>query len=121
MKTAFISGHLSLTADEFAAHYLEPINAAIEAGHLFVVGDAAGADAMAQEYLATRISKERVIVFHAYSSPRHNCGFATRGDFNSQNAKDKAMTMASDYDIAWVRVGREDSGTARNIARRKGR
>lgn len=29
------------------------------------------------------------------------------------------MTAVSDYDIAWVRPGRENSGTAKNLLRRK--
>jgi hypothetical protein len=30
------------------------------------------------------------------------------------------MTLASDFDIAWVRPGKEDSHTAKNIKRRYG-
>jgi hypothetical protein len=62
MRTAFISGHLSVTPEEFAANYTAQLDAAIEAGDNFVIGDAVGADAMAQEYLAARVSKERVTV-----------------------------------------------------------
>jgi len=120
VKIAFVSGHLSVTETEFLAHYAAQIDTAIAAGDSFVVGDANGVDKLAQEYLASRISKDRVTVYHAYQAPRHNQDFYTVGGFPSQNAKDKAMTEASDYDIAWVRAGREDSGTARNIARRKG-
>ena len=119
MKTAFISGHLSVTEAEFEEHYQVIIEVAIMSGHHFVVGDAPGADTLAQKYLAKRVSKERVTVYHAYPTPRNNVGFNTKGNYPSQNAKDKAMTQASDYDIAWVRPGREDSGTARNIKRRE--
>lgn len=119
MKTAFISGHLSVTEDEFNAHYVALIDEAIEAGHNFVVGDAPGADELAQKYLKKRVEAHRVVIYHAYDAPRNNAGFETVGNFTSQTAKDKAMTLASDYDIAWVRLGRESSGTARNIERRQ--
>ena len=119
MRTAFISGHLSITQDEFEAHYIPQLLIAIEQGHNFVIGDAPGGDTLAQAYLAQHISKERVTVYHAYESPRNNFGFRTLGRYSSQSAKDHAMTKASDYDIAWVRPGRENSGTARNIIRRK--
>lgn len=33
-------------------------------------------------------------------------------------ARDEALTAASTFDIAWVRPGRERSGTARNLQRR---
>lgn len=119
MRTAFISGHLSVTEEEFLEYYTTQIDAAIKANHSFVVGDAPGTDTLAQTYLASRISRDRVTVYHAYESPRNNLGFHAIGNFPSQNAKDKAMTQASDYDIAWIRAGHEDSGTARNIQRRK--
>lgn len=124
-KTAFISGHLDLTQDEFDTHYAPRIHDAIAKGHSFVVGDARGADTMAQEYLhdmvaAGHLDNDMVTVYHAYKQPRNCIGFDCKGDYPSQNAKDKAMTLASDYDILWVREGREESGTARNFARRKG-
>lgn len=119
MTTCFISGHLSLTEEEFEIHYRELIDYAIAAGHDFVVGDAPGADTIAQKYLAEHVSRERVVVYHAYTSPRNANNFRMVGNFPSQNAKDKAMTLASDYDILWIRPGREDSGTARNLERRK--
>lgn len=113
----FISGHLDLTADELAAHYEPRIRAAAEAGHAFVVGDARGADQMAQQILH-RIGA-RATVFHMFAAPRHNEGaFPTRGGFTSDADRDAALTAASDADIAWVRPGREKSGTAKNLKRR---
>ena len=67
---AFVSGHLDLTDEEFARHYVPLIADAVARGWRFVVGD--------------------------------------------------AMTAASSRDIAWVRPGRERSGTARNLRRRAG-
>lgn len=124
MIICFVSGHLDLSQDEFEKQYVPLISKAIANGHDFVVGDARGADTMAQEYLrdmavAGHLEPMQVRVFHAYNQPRHNLGFESVGGFASQSAKDASMTKASDYDVAWVRKGREDSGTARNIERRK--
>jgi len=113
----FISGHLSLTPEEFNTHYLPQIDKALEDSEVFfVVGDAKGADALAQTYLKSRGAT--VTVFHMFKGPRHNSGFPTRGGFTSDAARDIAMTKFSDQDIAWVRPGREKSGTQRNLDRR---
>ena len=40
----FISGHLSLTQDEFDTHYKALIDEALSHNSSFVVGDAKGAD-----------------------------------------------------------------------------
>jgi ribosomal protein S16 len=55
---------------------------------------------------------------HMLAAPRNNTGFPTVGGFATDEERDEAMTLASDVDLAWVRQGRENSGTARNIARR---
>lgn len=117
-ETCFVSGHLDLSPGEFAEHYVPAIEAALGEGAGFVVGDARGADAMAQEYLAGRAAQ--VVVFHMFTHPRHNLGdFPTRGGYGSDSERDRALTAASTRDIAWVRPGRERSGTARNLARRE--
>jgi hypothetical protein len=114
-----ISGHRDLTEEEFATHYIPAVDAAILAGDWFCVGDAPGADCMAQRYLWQHYEHNRVMVYHAFAGARHSHGFKRVGRFPSQTAKDAAMTEASDYDIAFVRAGKENSGTARNIERRK--
>lgn len=113
---AFISGHLDLTQDEFELQYSMPIDEALRQGHSFVVGDARGADHLAQRYLLNKTDK--VTVFHMFDAPRHNVGFDTRGGFSTDEDRDDAMTRNSTYDIAWFRTGREKSGTANNILRR---
>lgn len=119
-RTCFISGHIDLTEEEFALHYAPRITAAAEAGASFVVGDARGADAMGQAFLAEiGLSAERVTVFHMFVAPRCNAGFPLRGGFTRDDERDAAMTAASSEDIAWVRPGRERSGTAKNLARRR--
>lgn len=112
----FISGHLDLLEEEFNAHYIEAINNAVQLGSSFVIGDARGADTLAQKYLFKRTNK--VLIYHMFSSPRNNAGFQTKGGFNSDSKRDKQMTLDSTGDICWVRAGRENSGTANNLKRR---
>jgi hypothetical protein len=113
----FISGHLSLTQDEFDIHYKPFIVEALCHNSSFVVGDAKGADTLAQNYLFGKT--DRVVVYHMFGSPRYNAGFPTEGGFQSDEERDNAMTDNSDSDIAWVRKGREKSGTQKNLDRRE--
>lgn len=116
---AYISGHLDIHDDEFLEHYVPKIKDAIVKGHSFVVGDARGTDKFAQDFLGNFMAEDEVVVYHMFQKPRNNkpC-FNTKGGFKSDEERDVAMTAASDYDIAWVRPGREKSGTAKNLARR---
>ena len=115
-RTAFISGHLSLTAEEFDLHYRAAIDEAIAHGDSFVVGDARRADSMAQQYLLGKTTD--VVVYHMFAEPRNNAGFRTIGGFQNDDERDAQMTSDSDRDIAWVRPGREQSGTQKNLGRR---
>lgn len=135
-KTVFISGHTDLKPDEFAHHYEPAIRRAIEQRCAFVVGDALGADYMAQTLLGQLISPEelvtRVTVYHKNDAPfRHVPGLGLCGGFVSHPQKDAAMTAASDEDILWVRPASDSqalygakydskrvSGTERNRRRR---
>lgn len=115
--TVFVSGDLDLRGDEFEAQYALRLYLAHQAGATFVVGDAEGCDTMAQAFL--KKLGATVTVFHMFEAPRNNVGpFGVRGGFQTDEERDQAMTEASDGDIAWVRPGREDSGTAKNLARR---
>ena len=116
MTTFFISGHLDLTQEEFDLHYMPRIKSALEAGADFVVGDARGADYMAQVYLATYPAS--TTVYHMLVSPRNNVGFPAIGGFKTDEERDRMMTQDSDRDIAWIRPGRSKSGTAKNLQRR---
>jgi len=116
-KVLYVSGHLDLTRDEFNAHYVPKLDAAVkEPPVAFVMGDARGADQLAQAYLGSKYAN--VTVYHMFEKPRYNAGFDTVGGFTSDTSRDEAMTQASTHDIAWVRPGREASGTAKNLARR---
>ena len=112
----FVSGHLRITAEEFAQHYQPRLEFHIANGDVFVLGEAPGVDSLAQQFLKSRGAS--VTVFHMFEKPRFNAGFPTKGGYQSDDERDAAMTAASDADVAWVRPGREKSGTARNLERR---
>lgn len=114
---AFISGHGDLTNEEFIEHYLFKLIKAVKENHSFVVGDFRGADTICQSFLSAITNK--VTVYHMFDKPRNTHeNFSTVGGFQTDEARDCAMTLASDYDIAWVRPGRDRSGTTKNIDRR---
>lgn len=117
VRVNYISGHLDLTPAEFEAHYRPSLDLALARGEGFVVGDARGADAMAQRYLLGKTTA--VTVYHMFASPRNNAGFPAVGGFESDELRDERMTADSHQDIAWVRPGREKSGTQKNLDRRK--
>lgn len=117
METVFISGHIHTKNSEFEEHYIPQLEKALNEGCKFVVGDAGGIDAMAQKWLKARGAD--VVVYHMFTSPRHNAGFPTKGGYTNDEERDSAMTNDSDRDLAWVRPGKEKSGTAANIARRQ--
>lgn len=116
----FISGHRDLTVEEFNSLYVPVILDILKEDPTceFVVGDYQGVDSMAQEYLASMVDK--VTVYHMFDSPRNliNPNFKTIGGFTSDEERDAAMTKDSDRDIAFVRKGKRNSGTAQNIVRR---
>lgn len=118
MITVFVSGHLDVTDGEFAEHYAPAIRAHHAARGAFVVADARGVDQRAQRLLL-ELGSRQVTVFHMLNAPRANLGnWPTRGGYSSDRARDEALTAVSDCDIAWVRPGRERSGTAQNVQRR---
>ena len=118
----FISGHREVDDNHFEL-YTRAINRAIDAAlvsgiHVeFIVGDYHGVDDRAQQYLKQK--NATVTVYHMFTEPRHNAGFPTKGGFTTDHERDLAMTMASDEDIAFVMPGKEGSGTAQNLVRRK--
>lgn len=120
MKIYFISGHRDLKLWEYNLHYKERVEKAIDEGAIFVVGDYEGGDAWAQAHLAFSAKPVKVIVFHMGEKPMRNLGeFRTVGGFKTDEERDAAMTIYSHEDIAWVRAGKERSGTAQNLLRRK--
>lgn len=86
----------------------------------FVVGDYYGVDEMAQRWFVEKHLERLVTVYHMFSQPRAyaSYGFALKGGFLSDEARDAAMTRDSDTDVAFVRPGKRKSGTAQNLVRR---
>ena len=117
-KVYFISGHGDITPEEFKEHYADVIDEKIVEGNCyFVIGDYHGVDTLAQKYLKKKGAK--ATVYHMFEKPRNNAGFPTFGGFTTDEDRDANMTIVSDEDIAWVREGKENSGTAINLRRRK--
>lgn len=113
-----VSGHLDITPLEFNKNYIPILRFFGDEGNAFVVGDCIGADTLAQQLFHNHGYKN-VTVYHLSEKPRYNVGnFNTVGGFLTDNARDTAMTEASHMDIAWIRKGKERSGTARNLIRR---
>jgi hypothetical protein len=50
--------------------------------------------------------------------PLSSAKWVYQGGFPNDAARDAYMTQHSDRDIAWVRTGKEHSGTAKNLQRR---
>lgn len=120
-KIYFIFGHLDLTEKEFDEYYKPKIDDALKdrQSH-FIVCDAKGADYLAQKYLELLgIEKHRVLIYHMYDKPRFETFYPTRGGFTSDKERDCSATVDSTHDIAWVKKGREKSGTAKSLMRRK--
>jgi hypothetical protein len=123
----FISGHRDLTQEEFNLHYLPIINSVLEDDDTpeFVIGDWEGCDTFALEYLVT-LHNIPWITIYCVGEPRVKPHGSIATDFeevytkvlNSYDECDAAMTKDSIFDIAWIRPGREDSHTAKNIKRR---
>ena len=114
----FVSGHRNLTDNEFRTHYKPLLDYAIKSNGHFVVGDYYGLDIMAQKYLKDKVPNSHVTVYHMRESPRNFVdGFNTKGGYSLDEERDAAMTRDSNIDIAWARY--KQSGTARNIERRK--
>lgn len=121
----FISGHRDITKEEFKEYYISQLEEILQFGENsveFVVGDYQGVDIMAQEWLLENlIDKSRVTVYHMFTSPRNYASklFKKKGGYTGDIERDSAMTEISNEDIAWIRKGKETSGTAQNILRRK--
>lgn len=119
----FISGHRDITTEEFDCYYVPAlINYSEDPDIRFIVGDYYGVDIMAQDYLVNilKIDPSRITVYHMMEAPRNINPLITKtkGGYQSDEERDAAMTMASCDDIAYVRKGKETSGTAQNILRR---
>lgn len=134
-RVAMISGHMDLSAEEFARGYHAPLDDAIARGDSFVLGDAKGVDEQALTYMLARdASAARRVTVYA-SRPANVARLerlgvqvvlvselrqpsatssSSRGRKGGRGAgrqihlqRDAMMTEASDYDILWVRTEAE--------------
>lgn len=95
----------------------------------FVVGDCDGVDKFAMDYIFQNYTIP-LIIYHMFNTPRNIPeglgedpefeGVYFYGGFKSDEERDSAMTKASDFDIAFIKDNRWNSGTAQNIKRRHG-
>ncbi len=126
----FISGHRDLSYEDFEKYYIPVIESIVsrDPDAAFVVGDCDGVDKFAMDYIYSEYDYP-LTVYHMFNSPRNTPeGIAIEtakeddvyfvGGFTSDEERDSAMTKASDFDIAFVKDNRWNSGTAQNIKRR---
>lgn len=126
----FISGHRDLSYEDFEKYYIPKIREVLEKDPYarFVVGDCNGVDKYAMDYIYNKTNR-RFTIYHMFKSPRNipedyeppttiDCQVSTISGFKSDEERDAAMTRDSDFDIAFVKDNRWNSGTAQNIKRR---
>ena len=138
----FISGHRDLSYEDFNKYMIKIIHVANPKNDKkckFLVGDCNGLDKMAMDFIYNMlidpliyekgISKAELVIYHMHDSPRNTpldfpieelkkVGVKFLGGFKSDEERDSAMTRDSDFDIAFIKDDRWDSGTAQNIKRR---
>ncbi len=144
-KIIFVSGHINLTKTEFCEHYKPKLDKLIETKkNKIVVGNAAGADTIALNYLLEngyppnmitiyyhRFDKNHLFRENEYKSKNLN----VINGFKSFEERDSAMTFNSDEDLLWIRPMEETrkiieasgikfrperiSGTEKNFIRRQ--
>jgi hypothetical protein len=141
MNTAFISGHINILDTEFNKYYSNELDNTINQNQNFVIGNSDGADYMALHYLLKKgINPKNITIYYYVKYPNNNTrseeyyqnlGVNVITGFTSYTQRDKSMTLASDYDIAWIRSLEESkmlygddfnfdkkSGTQLNLERR---
>lgn len=122
-KTFFISGHRDITNKEFDTLYIPKILDTINKyDAYFIMGDYEGVDIMAQNFLINELDYDinKICVYHIGLFPMNinENIIHTKPYFLDDIHRDSTMTHESDEDIAFVREGKNNSGTAQNILRR---
>ena len=127
----FISGHRDLSYEDFELYYKPVIDNVItnDKESIFIVGDYEGVDKFAMNYIF-KCYAVPLIIYHMFNNLRNipeglsenpeSERVFLKGGFKSDEERDSAMTKASDFDIAFVKDNRWNSGTAQNIKRRHG-
>lgn len=134
----FVSGHRDITEEEFKKHYVPLLVEILDSNRYarFVVGDCKGVDKMTMDFLADAAEDGDIelTVYHMFDSPRvtpgdvpmkyietvFNGSVEFKGGYKTDLERDMTMTKESHVDIAWIRPGKDTSGTAQNIKRRYG-
>lgn len=117
----FISGHRDLTQQEFDIYYKPKIDQVLtsDKNATFLVGTSQGCDCMAIKYLDEKQAWFKIFPYEKeYYKPKNGTGYVSKIIFTSYDERDKYMTLHSNFDIAWIRKGKESSCTAMNILRR---
>ena len=122
-----ISGSLSFTQDEFQSSYKPEICSILQQHNnaTFIVGDAAGADTLALNYLLkeAKVPSGRIIVCPSKPKRDHlkKLGVTIVDGFTHYSKRDEYMTENSDVDIAFLRgdIYSLGGGTMKNLMRRK--
>lgn len=118
----FISGHRNLSEEEFERFYVRKIERILESdpNPSFVIGDYEGVDIMSQDYLVSKGLEDKITVYHMFTSPRHKNPKikSTKGGYTDDVSRDSAMTSDSDFDVAYYKPEKGNSGTLQNIKRR---
>lgn len=143
-KIGFISGHIDVTSDQFHRHYSLLLDSAITANHNFILSTAKGTDTLALQYLLSQgVDPSHITVYIARPTDPRMGGLVDVGKYTEKglgvevvdgwhHERDAEMTMASDYDILWIRPEEETkllygakyragriSGTQKNLERRE--
>lgn len=126
----FISGHRNLSYDDFEKYYIPKINEVMDGdcdAEFIVGGDCEGVDKFAMDYIYSR-TFHPLIIFHMSDTPKFTpkgmsessipSRLKFKGGFKSDEERDTAMTRDSNFDIAFIKDNRWNSGTAQNIKRR---
>lgn len=125
--TYFISGHRDLTQFEFDKYYIPKISKVLDddPNADFVIGDWEGCDKMALEFLLSQPIYNFITVYYVdyvhikpFGADITNFENVYVKRRNNYNECDASMTHDSDFDIAWIRPGKENSHTSKNIDRR---
>lgn len=120
--TAFISGHMDLSYEQFIQEYESTIYEAYVNGYSFVMGHADGVDTYAREYLLgyPNFDPRRITIYVHFSSKtpaqtrQEEVAKLTalnvnlvQDEYASFTDRDAAMTANSDYDILYIRTPEE--------------
>lgn len=123
----FISGHRDLTPREFSEHYAPLLDKILEDDLFadFVVGDWEGCDTMFLEYILSKPNYNFISIYYVdelrvkpMGSDPENFEKVFTYKLSNYDECDETMTNVSDFDVVWIRPGKEDSHTATNIKRR---